>query len=1090
MIVFSRKIISTIILSLFFSFLLTPFSEGAVKHLLTIPDFHFVSINRVAVDSAGNVYITDTRNFVSVFEPDGMGGFQLKTKFGSFGNGDGEFDDPRGIGVDNSGNIHVLDNDAEHIQVFDPDMMGGFQFDFKFGSGGSDMEGLLSSPEDLALDSSGNIYITDRQNGRIQVFNSSGIFQFMIGGSVNMTDMTNICPNNPGDVCRDGSSGNADGQFISPFGVAVDSSSNIYVADTNNNRIQVFNSAGVHQLSFGSSGSADGRFDAPRGVAVDNLGNIYVADTRNDRIQVFNSAGTHQLSFGSRGSLDGEFTGPEGIAVDNSRIFVTDTIIERVQVFDLSGNHQVNISPGAGAEGHFNSIAKIDVDNSKNIYAVDGRNFRIQVLNSIGEHQFSFGSFGNMDGEFGRPVGIAVDSAGKIYVTDIGEDRIQVFNSSGVHQLTFGTGGSADGQFDRPDGIAVDSAGNIYVIDRFNHRFQVFDSSGTFLFMVGSGVNMTDGSNICPNMPTDVCQGGSLGNSNSEFNDPEGIEVDSSGNIYIADTQNDRIQVFNSLGVHQLSFGTSGTADGQLVSPSEVSVDNIGNIYIVERGNDRFQVFDSAGTHKFSFGTNGTADGQFATPSGIAVDSMGNIYVGDNTNDNIQIFTPLALLKIIKETLPGGGSDFDFTSTMLNGLDSCELDDNFEIDNGETKSCVLPIDTDYTVSETVPAGMVLDISCIGSVMPSFTPDPPTGITTTGTIEFDIASVDDDLICTFINSSDMDGDGTADFDDNCPNDPGKIEPGICGCGVADTDTDTDGTPDCNEDCDNDPDKLVPGVCGCGTADTDTDTDGTADCNEECDNDPDKTEPGICGCSVVDNNTDTDSDGTPDCIDLCVDDPDKTVPGVCGCGVPEGCNAGDDDDDDNDDDNNDTVDDTEPNSPPSVETEGGGTTIEIINEDDNNPLGPVTINIDLPDGILPQSAVGNPANSGTNCSIFNTESARIAEGDIDISCEIDNIEDEFDLILGLCNDGSNELVAEALIEIISPDLDEDQEDIIEIIVNQLNTCQLVIDSGNDNNGDEGCTVAPAGTKPSASVFMFLLLPAFVLIKRRLYIEKKIK
>ena len=137
--------------------------------------------------------------------------------------------------------------------------------------------------------------------------------------------------------------------------------------------------------------------------------------------------------------------------------------------------------------------------------------------------------------------------------------------------------------------------------------------------------------------------------------------------------------------------------------------------------------------------------------------------------------------------------------------------------------------------------------------------------------------------------DTDGDGTNDCLDGCPNDPLKIAPGVCGCGVPDTDTDGDGTPDCNDGCPNDPLKIAPGVCGCGVPDTDTDGDGTPDCNDGCPLDPLKVAPGVCGCGVPD--TDTDGDGTPDCNDGCPNDPLKTAPGACGCGVPDTDTDGD-------------------------------------------------------------------------------------------------------------------------------------------------------------------------------------------------------
>ncbi|MFQ5429645.1 MAG: thrombospondin type 3 repeat-containing protein, partial [Phycisphaerae bacterium] len=161
----------------------------------------------------------------------------------------------------------------------------------------------------------------------------------------------------------------------------------------------------------------------------------------------------------------------------------------------------------------------------------------------------------------------------------------------------------------------------------------------------------------------------------------------------------------------------------------------------------------------------------------------------------------------------------------------------------------------------------------------------------------------------VQDIDTDLDGTPDCTDGCPNDPNKIAPGVCGCGVPDTDSDGDGTPDCNDGCPNDPNKTAPGICGCGTPDTDTDGDGVADCLDGCPNDPNKTDPGVCGCGVSD--VDSDGDGVPDCIDQCPgapdidsdgdgvldcndgcpNDPNKTDPGVCGCGVPETDSDGD-------------------------------------------------------------------------------------------------------------------------------------------------------------------------------------------------------
>jgi hypothetical protein len=135
----------------------------------------------------------------------------------------------------------------------------------------------------------------------------------------------------------------------------------------------------------------------------------------------------------------------------------------------------------------------------------------------------------------------------------------------------------------------------------------------------------------------------------------------------------------------------------------------------------------------------------------------------------------------------------------------------------------------------------------------------------------------------LDAADMDGDGTPDCTDGCPNDPNKIAPGICGCGVSDVDSDGDGTPDCNDGCPNDPNKIAPGVCGCGVSDVDTDGDGTPDCHDGCPTDPKKIARGACGCGIAD--VDSDGDGTPDCNDGCPNDPKKIAPGACGCGVAD-------------------------------------------------------------------------------------------------------------------------------------------------------------------------------------------------------------
>ena len=141
----------------------------------------------------------------------------------------------------------------------------------------------------------------------------------------------------------------------------------------------------------------------------------------------------------------------------------------------------------------------------------------------------------------------------------------------------------------------------------------------------------------------------------------------------------------------------------------------------------------------------------------------------------------------------------------------------------------------------------------------------------------------------IADGDLDGDGVANCDDGCPNDPSKTQPGACGCGVPDTDTDGDGAADCVDGCPDDAAKTAPGACGCGASDVDSDGDGAANCVDGCPADPEKTSAGSCGCGVPD--TDSDGDGVADCSDGCPNDPLKSEAGACGCGAPETDTDGD-------------------------------------------------------------------------------------------------------------------------------------------------------------------------------------------------------
>ncbi|HEX6378553.1 MAG TPA: 6-bladed beta-propeller [Nitrososphaeraceae archaeon] len=211
----------------------------------------------LTVEPSGNIYLSDQFNYrIQEFSSNGT----FVTAWGTKGEGNGQFLHPHVPGVDSKGNIYVSDRDLANVQKFTKDG----KFIMKWAEGGSE-DGQLSKPESVIIDSHDNIYVADFGNHRIQKFSNDGQF-----------------------ILKWGTKGVGDGEFNGPAGLSIDRHDNIYVTDRNNNRIQVFTANGTFLTKFGIEGSGQGQFILPEGVGVDkDTGLVYVADTGNFRIQVF-----------------------------------------------------------------------------------------------------------------------------------------------------------------------------------------------------------------------------------------------------------------------------------------------------------------------------------------------------------------------------------------------------------------------------------------------------------------------------------------------------------------------------------------------------------------------------------------------------------------------------------------------------------------------------------------------------------------------------------------------------------------------------------------------------------------------------------
>ena len=336
-------------------------------------------------------------------------------------------------------------------------------------------------------------------------------------------------------------------------------------------------------LKWGSLGSGDGQFNTPYGIATDSSDNVYVADTLNHRIEKFSSAGslvsvwgwgvqdgtnayetcTSSCQAGISGSGDGQFNTPEGIAIDSSdNVYVTDSQNNRIEKFSSAGS--------------FTSTWGWGVQDGTSAYEV-----------CTSSCQAGIGS-GQGDGQLFGPLGIATDSSDNVYVADYYNDRIEKFSSGGAFLTKWGSSGSGAAQFFGPANLATDSSNNVYVTDFNNARIEKFSSGGAFMSTWGWGVQ--DGASayeIC----TSSCQAGIQGSGDGQFYYPTGIAIDSTDGVYVSEFVNNRVDEFSPLGSFLDKSGSSGSGDGRFSAPFGVATDSSDNVYVAENGNNRVQKF-------------------------------------------------------------------------------------------------------------------------------------------------------------------------------------------------------------------------------------------------------------------------------------------------------------------------------------------------------------------------------------------------------------------------------------------------------------------------------------------------------------------
>lgn len=388
--------------------------------------------------------------------------------------------------------------------------------------------------------------------------------------------------------------------FNQPQDIAVDDKGFIYVADKLNNRIKKFDSNGNFILEWGTEGSSKGQFNQPCALDIsaewdDELNDfknyIYVIDYYNNRIQKFDENGTFILEWGSYGGPDegGKFKLPIGIAIYSPRmpsfspiIYIADSGNKQIQKFWDNGFF---IDKWEVGELSYNF--KISMNRTEYIYIADIERDTIYCYDKLGNLEYKWGESGDGEGEFSKPSDIAFDSEGYVHVLDSYNNRIQKFTSTGEYMdgSTWGNLGTEDGEFNFPLGLFIDNANNFYVVDTYNYRIQKFDSSKSFIWKVGT---------VIPELkiiePSYITQWGIYNGTN--LNNPRGIAVDSAGNQYVCDSQNNLIIKFDKWGYFLQKWGNGTPSDEYIFNdPRGIAVDNDGYIYVADSGNMRVVIF-------------------------------------------------------------------------------------------------------------------------------------------------------------------------------------------------------------------------------------------------------------------------------------------------------------------------------------------------------------------------------------------------------------------------------------------------------------------------------------------------------------------
>jgi uncharacterized protein (TIGR03437 family) len=635
----------------------------------------------IVVDPAGNLYIADAANnrvrkvtpagAISTVAGNGHQGFSGDNGPGSAA----QLNQPYGLALDAAGNLYIADYGNQRVRAVGTNgnitTVAGDGPNGTYADGGPATAALLLYPRDLATDPAGNLYISEFDGHRVRRVAPGGTISTVAGIGV-------------AGYGGDGGPATA-AQLNQPAGLALDGAGNLYIVDSGNFRIrEVLASTGTI-----STVCSQQTFNAqnfvytvnPFGLAANTAGDLYFLDTKNAIAWQLTPAGVLMPVTGLNVAYTGDgqpalqtaLVDPVDLALDAAGdLYISE--LERVRCVTAATGIMNTVAGngtfGYGGDGGSASLAVLSGPtglalNNGSLYISDTLNSRVRQVAASGTISTVAGNgtpgpsgdggpagSANLD----LPTGLAFDPAGNLYIADSLNFRVRSVDPSSVIATFAGAtpgpagcaGFGADGDSATltplclPQGVVAGLAGNVYIADTKHNRVILVDALGDIYTVAGNGT---------------AGDAGAGNTSWGELNAPQGVALDSSGNLYIADTGNHRIRMLAPSGAISTVAGT-GTAgfsgDGgaaaaaELNAPSAIAVDASGNVYIADTGNHRVRLVTTDGNVTSVAGTgdavyngdNGAAlEMALSSPSGLALDGQGNVFVADSGNNRVRMLS-------------------------------------------------------------------------------------------------------------------------------------------------------------------------------------------------------------------------------------------------------------------------------------------------------------------------------------------------------------------------------------------------------------------------------------------------------------------